>query len=83
MFQTYPNVDTGANEVSIIGRTKPVMTDDIWLGRAYEVPMDAQLLINGACYDYMEDDGTNPGATQKFQNAFENRYAQFKHVLTW
>lgn len=40
------------------------------------VPMDDQILILGACYDYLEDDGTNPGQTEKFRNMFNDRLSQ-------
>lgn len=42
------------------------------------VPMDEQLLILGACYDYLEDDGTNAGQTEKFRNMFNDRLRQLK-----
>jgi len=42
------------------------------------IPMDEQLLILGACYDYLEDDGTNPGQTEKFRNMFNDRLRQLK-----
>lgn len=40
------------------------------------VPMDDQLLILGAAYDYLEDDGTNPGQTEKFLNFYNDRLRQ-------
>lgn len=50
-----------------------------WYG-AFEpddiVPMDDQLLVLGACYDYLEDDGTNPGQTEKFRNFYNDRLGQ-------
>lgn len=42
------------------------------------VPMDEQLMILGACYDYLEDDGTNAGQTEKFRNMFNDRLRQLK-----
>lgn len=42
------------------------------------VPMDEQLMILGACYDYLEDDGTNAGQTEKFRNMFNDRLRQIK-----
>jgi len=41
-----------------------------------EVPMDDQVLILGACYDYLEDDGTNPGQIEKFFNYYNQRLQQ-------
>ena len=40
------------------------------------VPMDDQLMILSACYDYLEDDGTNPGQTEKFRNFSNDRLRQ-------
>lgn len=45
-----------------------------------EVPMDEQLMILGAAYDYLEDDGTNPGATEKFRNLFNERLDRLKSL---
>lgn len=45
-------------------------------GPADIVPMDRELLIAGACYDYLEDDGTNPGQTDKFRNFYNDRLTQ-------
>lgn len=42
------------------------------------VPMDDQLIILGAVYDYLEDDGTNAGQTEKFRNMFNDRLRQMK-----
>lgn len=42
------------------------------------VPMDDQLMILGATYDYLEDDGTNPGQTEKFRNFFNERLGRLK-----
>lgn len=41
-----------------------------------DVPLDRQLMILGATYDFLEDDGTNPGATEKFRNMFNHRLGQ-------
>lgn len=45
------------------------------------VDFDDQALILGATFDYLEDDGTNPNATQKFQLLFEARVKQLKRTL--
>jgi hypothetical protein len=42
------------------------------------VPMDDQLMILGAAYDYLEDDGTNSGQTEKFRGLFNDRLRQLK-----
>ena len=44
------------------------------------VPMDDQLMILGATYDYLEDDGTNPGQTEKFRNMFNERLDRLKSL---
>ncbi len=43
-----------------------------------EIDFDDQALILGATYDYLEDDGTNPNATQKFLGLFNDRVKQLK-----
>lgn len=45
-----------------------------------EVPVDEQLMILGAAYDYLEDDGTNPGQTEKFLNMFNERLDAVKRM---
>jgi hypothetical protein len=74
VFHVWPKTSTG----NIIGlyRTKPdtfTATDTI--------DFDDQALILGATFDYLEDDGTNPNATQKFQLLFEARVKQLKNQL--
>lgn len=48
-------------------RPEPFMADD-------EVFMDDQVLILGTVYDFLEDDGSNPRAAQKFLQMFNERY---------
>ena len=43
-----------------------------------EVPMDDQLLILGACYDYLEDDGSNPSQIEKFRTLFQQRLSRMR-----
>lgn len=38
--------------------------------------VDRQALILGAAYDYMADDGANPGAVEKLRNMFNQRMMQ-------
>lgn len=38
-----------------------------------EVPFDEQLMILGACWDYLEDDGSNPMQIEKFKNLYVSR----------
>ena len=69
VIQFWPKSATG--NINVRYRTKPdtfTATDD--------VDFDDQILILGATYDYLEDDGTNPNATQKFLSLFESRKDQ-------
>jgi len=74
VFQIWPKTSTG--DIIVQYRTKPdtfVSTD--------EIDFDDQALILGAVFDYLEDDGTNPNATQKFQLLFEARVKQLKNTF--
>ena len=71
VFQIWPKASTG--DIVLRVRTKP----DTFVAES-EINFDDQALILGATYDYLEDDGTNPNATQKFQNLFESRVNQLK-----
>ena len=74
VFQIWPKAATGTIVVQY--RTRPdtfVATD--------EIDFDDQALILGAVFDYLEDDGTNPNATQKFQLLFEARVKQLKNTF--
>ena len=68
-LQFWPKSATG--NVNVHARTKPeaFQPDD-------EIKMDDQVLILGAAYDYLEDDGSNPAATAKFQTMYEARRKQ-------
>jgi len=71
VFNVWPKTATG--DITVRVRTEPdtfVLTD--------EVDFDDQALILGTVFDYLEDDGTNPNATQKFQFLFEARVKQLK-----
>jgi predicted nuclease of predicted toxin-antitoxin system len=72
VFNVWPKGATG--NINVQYRTRPdtfVTTD--------EIDFDDQALILGATFDYLEDDGTNPNATQKFQLLFEARVKQLKN----
>lgn len=47
------------------------------------VEFDKQALVLGAAFDYLEDDGTNPGATAKLSSMFESRVKQLKKSRAW
>jgi len=72
VFNVWPKEATG--NLNVRYRTKPttfVSTDT--------VDFDDQALILGATFDYLEDDGVNPNATQKFQLLFDARVQQLKN----
>ena len=69
VFRIWPLISNSDLVVRV--RTKP----DAFVG-SDTIDFDEQALILGATYDYLEDDGTNPNATQKFQNLFESRVNQ-------
>lgn len=72
MFTVLPITASGG--VTVIGRTKPDVfaVDD-------EVDFDNTALILAATRDYLEDDGANPGAVDKFEQMFESRLKQLKN----
>lgn len=71
VFRVWPLASTG--DIIVRVRTKPnTFTNED------EIDFDDQALILGAVFDYLEDDGTNPNATQKFQDLFESRVNQLK-----
>lgn len=74
VFHVWPLASTG--NIIYAFRSKPddfVSTDS--------VNFDAQTLILGTCFDYLEDDGMNPNASQKFQALFESRVKQLKKTV--
>ena len=71
IFNIWPKTATG--DVDVNYRTKP---DDF--GPDDNIDFDSQALILGATFDYLEDDGTNPGATAKFEGMFESRRRQLR-----
>jgi len=71
MFRVVPALTTG--RVYVTYRTKPddfEQDDD-------PIHIDTQLLILGTCWDVLEDDGTNPGASDKFKNLYQDAHNQF------
>ena len=70
-FKVVPVTTTG--KVYVTYRLKPAdfeQDDDV-------IYMDTQLLLLGTCWDVLEDDGTNPGASDKFRVLFQDALAQF------
>ncbi len=71
VFRVLPVTSTGQITYRIRTKPAPFTEED-------EVNFDDQALILGATYDYLEDSGTNPQATEKFRLLFESRVAQLK-----
>jgi len=64
---------TTSGKVWITYRTKP----DDFEEDDDPIYIDTQLLLLGTCWDVLEDDGTNPGASDKFRVLFQDALAQF------
>ena len=70
-FKVVPTTTTG--KVFVTYRLKPPDFEE----DGDEIHMDTQLLLLGTCWDVLEDDGTNPGASDKFRVLFQDALAQF------
>ena len=75
-FRLWPLTSTG--KVQFHRRTLPA---DFATGSTTAIDFDSQALILGSVYDYLEDDGTNPGATDKFERMFNARVKQLGDSL--
>ncbi len=73
VFNILPKEATG--NILLKCRTKPA---DFSTASETAIPFDNDVLILGACFDYLEDDGSNPGATEKFRILFEDRLRQLE-----
>jgi hypothetical protein len=70
MFYIAPKTTSG--KVWLTYRTKPKDFEE-----DHEVILlDPQLLILGTCWDILEDDGTNPGASDKFRGLYQDQINQ-------
>jgi hypothetical protein len=69
VLTVWPKTSTGIIEV--VYRTLPTTFE-----AEETIKFDPQALILGSVYEYLEDDGTNPNATQKFQGMFDARVSQ-------
>jgi len=70
VFRILPTNSTGS--IAITYRTLPDQfdnDDDV-------IDMDEQLMILGTCFDMLEDDSLNPGASDKFKSMFDSRVKQ-------
>lgn len=75
VFRVLPVTSTDTLQLRYRSRPAAFTTNDV-------VNFDPEALVLGATYDYLEDDGTNPGATAKFLNFFESRVKQLKLMLS-
>jgi len=71
VFKLWPRKSTG--NINVYYRTKPAdfVGSDV-------VDFDEQVLILGAAWDYLEDDGTNPGASEKMERFYNDRVDQLE-----
>lgn len=76
VFKLYPVTATGLVKIHYRSKPNNFATGDT-------VRFDQQALILGAAYDYLEDDGANPGASEKMSNMFESRVKQLKKSRAW
>ena len=76
VFHMYPVLATGIIKIHYRSKPDPFVTGDT-------IKFDSQALILGSAYDYLEDDGTNPGATEKMSSMFESRVKQLKKSRAW
>lgn len=64
---------SAAGEITVVGKVRPAefsITDT--------VPFDYLTLVYFAAWQYMVDDGTNPGSIEKLRQLFEQRYKEMK-----
>lgn len=73
VVQLWPK--TAENDIVLFAKARPDPFTQL-----DPVKMDKDLLVAGAAYAYVMDDGTNPGATEKFQIEFETRLKQLKRL---
>ena len=74
-FLIWPKTATGDVIVNLRNKQDSFVAGDT-------IDFDDQANILGSTYDYLEDDGTNSNATQKFQQLFEQRVNQLKKNLS-
>jgi hypothetical protein len=75
VFRVWPRAATG--NLNVFYRTKPdpfIPTDT--------VVFDDQVLVLGATWDYLADDGTNPDATNKMERMYLDRMDQISDNLS-
>ena len=80
VFQIWPKASTGDLQWAFRKHPKADTPGRLFVP-ADTVPFDDHALILGAVFDALEDDGTNPNATQKFQSMFEARLKQLKRNI--
>lgn len=77
-FRIWPLAATGT--ITFQARVMP--DDEVFLSSSSdEVPFDDLTLVYYAAWQYIENDGSNPGQAEKLKNMFEARLAQEKKNL--
>lgn len=76
LFRILPPTSEG--DITIRYRTKP---NNFILDEGMDCPFDDQAMILGAAWDFLEDQGNNPGAAEKMRIMFEARVAQLKKAF--
>lgn len=74
-FVVWPKLSTGS--IHAVYRLKPAAFAGV-----VTVDFDPQVLVLGAAWDYLEDDGDNPGAAEKLRQFFEDRRTKLISELT-
>lgn len=77
IFRVWPLAATGT--VVVNWRKKPA--DFSTFSDTDLNPYDDELLVWSVVYSYLEDDGTNPGATEKYRNLAEGRFAELERAI--
>lgn len=69
IFKCYPIASVG-NVIAEYRTKQAVFNSDF----DAVVDFDVDLLVFGSVYEYLEDDGTNPGATERYRNKYNGKY---------
>lgn len=72
-FKCYPITSVG-NVIVQYREKQADFVDD----PTVEIDFDVDLLVFAAVYDYLEDDGTNPGATEKYRSRLNAKFTAAK-----
>lgn len=73
ILKCYPVAST--DNIIVLYREKQA---DFVLDPTVTIDFDADLLVFGAVYEYLEDDGSNPGATEKYRQKYNAKFTAAK-----